>query len=225
MTFSKNPTEVEPLNFDEPSFLLDSNNTGNTDSAARSFNFNPIAPGANLGVEPQPIITPPPPVNTEEEDPQAITGPLPEFNLLRELQKATQTPDPDGTPPVSKQELAALLESFACVLRGDAPNGGAALADKTAEIGQLKELLLEAQETIIGLLNDRVFDRAKIAKLDAEVRLLPDLQSQANRAMGLASRSEDVQEELVQVKAEVERLRTSYMRSDHGFLARLFGKR
>jgi hypothetical protein len=66
-----------------------------------------------------------------------------------------------------------------------------------------------------------------MAKLEAEVKLLPDLQSQATRAMGLAIKSEDVAGELEQVRAEVERLRTSYMRAEQkkkGFFGRLFGK-
>jgi len=142
--------------------------------------------------------------------------------LLKELQKATS--EPDGSEAVSKGELAVVLEGFARVLRGDSGNHELAIADKTAENSQLKELLMEAQETIIGLLNDRVFDRAKIARLEAETRLMPDLQSQASRAMGLAMRSEDVQKELTYVRTEVERLRTSYIKSEQGFFSRLFGR-
>lgn len=206
--------------------------------------FEPVASslsGSSLG---QPIITPPPadaprtvdgasaPVPQPQPNPAPASSPRPnasleqpEFNLLRELQKATTVQDEEGKPALAKDELAALLEGFAAVLRGELGRTDVALADKNAEISQLKELLLEAQETIIGLLNDRVFDRAKIARLEAESRVIPDMQSQANRAMGLAIRAEEMQQELTHVRAEVERLRTSYMRSDQGFFSRLFGRK
>lgn len=187
---------------------LDPNNSGISCGQA-SLNFEPEA------AEPAPV---------QEEQPQPQSELPKEFNLLRELQLATQ-PDESGSPSVSKDELAGLLEGFARALRGDSERADIMLADKNSEIAQLKELLLEAQETIIGLLNDRVYDRAKIARLESEVRVLPDLQSQASRAMGLAMRAEDVQKELAHVRAEVERLRTSYIKSEQGFLGRLFGRR
>lgn len=208
------------------------NQTGaNLDTSSFPLNFSP---DARKG----PIITPPPqPALTPEElrgDPtKEDTLELPvhpgiaedestDFNLLKELQRAT------NLPALPTEETLHLFETFVRVVRGE-PSGQAAieLHNKNAEISQLKELLLEAQETIISLLNDRVLDRAKLSTLEAQVKLLPDLQSQANRAMGLAIRSEDVQKELESVRAEVERLRTSYMRNEQqqkkGFFGRLFG--
>lgn len=212
MTLSNNPFGVDPLTFNEPNFLLDPNDTENSTTPASSLNFEPDAPS----VAPAQEL---PPLNEEHPAPVAPA----EFNLLKELQKVTSADEESSA--VSKGELAAVLEGFARVLRGDFGATDGAIADKNAEIMQLKELLLEAQETIIGLLNDRVFDRAKISRLEAEVRLLPDLQSQASRAMGLAMRSEDVQKELIHVRSEVERLRTSYIKSDKGIFGRIFGKR
>lgn len=187
---------------------LDPNNTGISGGQA-SLNFEPETAQAA-------------PVGDAEQEPQPEAAK--EFNLLRELQRAT-VPEEGGVPAVSKDELAGLLEGFARSLRGEGQRTDIVIADKNAEIGQLKELLLEAQETIIGLLNDRVYDRAKIARLESEVRVLPDLQSQASRAMGLAMRAEDVQKELAHVRAEVERLRTSYIKSEQGIFGRLFGRR
>lgn len=149
-------------------------------------------------------------------------------NSVSELQRATAAAISGATADVSKDELAVVLEGFARVLRGDTPaSTDVRLVDHHAEVDELKELLLEAQETIIDLLNDRVFDRAKLAKLESEVRVLPDLQSQASRAMGLAIKTEEFQQELEQVRADVERLRTNYVRnekSSSGFMDWLLGR-
>jgi hypothetical protein len=87
---------------------------------------------------------------------------------------------------------------------------------------------VEAQETIIQLLNDRVYDRAKIARLEAENRLLPDLQAQASRAMGLAVQSEDFARELNNVRTELERLRSLTIKDNQqenrSFLAKLLNR-
>lgn len=147
-------------------------------------------------------------------------------NVLEQVSKATAAIANDAAANVSKGELAKILEGFAQVLRADPSYSSISYADHTAQITELKSLLLEAQETIINLLNDRVYDRAKLARLEAEVRFLPDLQAQANRAMNLANHSQNVQGELDQMRAEVERLRMNYMRAEKssGWLGRLFGK-
>jgi len=146
--------------------------------------------------------------------------------LLKDLQQVVKAEDAADAGTVSKDELATILEGFANVLRGDRPRSDLAVIDRSAEVGQMKELLLEAQETIITLLNDRVYDRAKIAKLESEVRLMPDLQAQAHRALGMARRSEEFEEELVRVRGEVERLRAAYVRAegDGSWWRRLLGK-
>ena len=148
--------------------------------------------------------------------------------LVEQLQQATASAVSETAASLSKGDLAGILEGFAKVLRADANYSSISFTDHMAEVSQLKELLLEAQETIINLLNDRVFDRAKLARLDAEIKLVPDLQSQAHRAMGLAAQTEEVQKELAHVRAEVERLRTSYIRSEQkadSWLKRLFKAR
>ncbi len=214
MISSENPSGAETLTSERHSYQHDASNFAAQSPA--SLNFDPDAP---ITSEVAAASTLPAQNGTSED---TFAQAPAEFNLLKELQKATS--EPDGSEAVSKGELAVVLEGFARVLRGDSGNHELAIADKTAENSQLKELLMEAQETIIGLLNDRVFDRAKIARLEAETRLMPDLQSQASRAMGLAMRSEDVQKELTYVRTEVERLRTSYIKSEQGFFSRLFGR-
>jgi hypothetical protein len=162
------------------------------------------------------------PVSTASSSPTADSQ-----HVLQDIQTAAASAIKETAANVSKEELATILEGFAAVLRTDPKESVMTVAEHHSEVSQLKELLLEAQETIITLLNDRVFDRAKLARLECEVKLLPDLQAQAHRAMGLAMQSEEVQKELAHVRSEVERLRTSYMRAEQkeGWLSWLFKAR
>jgi hypothetical protein len=89
----------------------------------------------------------------------------------------------------------------------------ASVVDKTAELEEMRKLVVEAQETIIKLLTDRVEDRARIATLETELRLLPDLQEQADRAMAVAFKTEDFRAELHKVKYELQAYRAVSARS------------
>jgi hypothetical protein len=145
--------------------------------------------------------------------------------VLQEIQRAAASAVSTAAANSSKSELASVLEGFARVLRDDVKYGTISYADHTAEVGQLKALLMEAQETIIGLLNDRVYDRAKLSKLETEARFYPDVQAQAHRAVSLQNQTEEMQTQLVHVKEEIDRLRTAYMRTQEepkGWFARLF---
>ncbi|MDZ4833206.1 MAG: hypothetical protein SGJ27_05330 [Candidatus Melainabacteria bacterium] len=136
---------------------------------------------------------------------------------------------------VSRTELIGLLEGFVTILRKDGAAPGSALAlakaqqimapvaeelkvhdiqveDKTQELEEMRRLVIEAQETIIKLLTDRVEDRARIATLETELRLLPDLQEQADRAMSVAFKTEEFRSELHKVKFELERYRFANVR-------------
>lgn len=138
-----------------------------------------------------------------------------------------------ATDKVSRSDLISLLEGFVGILKRDGDiNGGAALnvlrgsqaeelkftdvdiEDKTAELEDMRRLVIEAQETIIKLLTDRVEDRAKIASLETELKLLPDLQEQADRAMAVAFKTEEFRSELHKVKYELERNRIASVRKD-----------
>jgi hypothetical protein len=79
--------------------------------------------------------------------------------------------------------------------------------DRTVEIDQLRGLVIEAQDTIIKLLTDRVDDRSRIATLEAQLSLLPDLQAQADRAMSVAVRTDEYRTELTKMKFELDRFR------------------
>ena len=138
-----------------------------------------------------------------------------------------------ATDKVSRSDLISLLEGFVGILKRDGDiNGGAALnvlrgsqaeelkftdvdiEDKTAELEDMRRLVIEAQETIIKLLTDRVEDRARIAGLETELKLLPDLQEQADRAMAVAFKTEEFRSELHKVKYELERNRIASVRKD-----------
>lgn len=86
--------------------------------------------------------------------------------------------------------------------------------DRTTEVEELRGLLVEAQSTIITLLTDRVDDRAKIAGLETQLNLLPDLQAQADRALSVAINTEDIRFELEKVKQEINKVRSTASRTE-----------
>lgn len=157
------------------------------------------------------------------------TGSLPAQSPMNALARLSN----DGT--VTKAELVNVLESFVGLIKADmmpvstsnnidfsvmaqGPEKISAVSvdDKTVVIEELRDLLLEAQETIIRLLNDRVDDRANMARLEAELRLLPDLQNQADRAIAVAINTDDFRSDLTKVKFELERLRLAKVREEIG---------
>lgn len=136
---------------------------------------------------------------------------------------------------VSRKELVSLLEGFVNVLKDDTDESSEAdsgreyklelvnktksveatqIDDRTAEIESLRNLVIEAQDTIIKLLTDRVEDRAKIATLETQVKLLPDLQGQADRAMAAAVKTEEYRTELTKIKFEMDRFRLFRVRTE-----------
>lgn len=144
----------------------------------------------------------------------------------------------DAADRVSRGELIGLLEGFVRILKNDQEETvgprqykvdlasgqvrpvdsgvDAVVNDRTHEIEALRGLVIEAQDTIIKLLTDRVEDRAKIATLETQVKLLPDLQAQADRAMFVASKTEAYKNELDEIKVEVNRFRIFRIRSEAG---------
>lgn len=136
---------------------------------------------------------------------------------------------------VSRKALVNLLEGFVDVLKSESEPDEAGrqyrvelvssvkpieahVDDRTQEIENLRSLVIEAQDTIIKLLTDRVEDRAKIATLETQVALLPDLQAQADRAMAAAVKTEEYRTELTKIKFEVDRFKLFRVRSEEGSL-------
>lgn len=136
---------------------------------------------------------------------------------------------------VSRKELVSLLEGFVNVLKDEGEDSSESesgreyklelvnkaksveatqIDDRTAEIENLRNLVIEAQDTIIKLLTDRVEDRAKIATLETQVKLLPDLQGQADRAMAAATKTEEYRTELTKIKFEMDRFRLFRVRTE-----------
>jgi hypothetical protein len=137
--------------------------------------------------------------------------------------KQIPAPEEDDDQLVSRTQLCRLFEQFLGQLKGvppgvvvknevaevqDAPIkiSPISVSDRTEEIDQLKSLLIEAQETIIKLLTDRVDDRAKIAALETEVRLLPGPRLTADEQARLVVEHDDLKKELAKVKLEFEQL-------------------
>lgn len=125
---------------------------------------------------------------------------------------------------IARSDLLTILESFVNTVRAsdtpahqiaaDLSISALSVDDKTSEIEDMRKLLLEAQETIINLLTDRVNDRAKIATLEAELKLLPDLQAQADRTIAVAMNTADFRQELTKIKYELERFRLARVRHE-----------
>lgn len=148
-----------------------------------------------------------------------------------------RNPDPvEAAGKLSRGDLVNVLEGFVNLIRNtddlsDARNFQPApldfdptrqttkinpihVDDKTLEVEELRCLLVEAQETIIRLLTERVEDRARISQLETELKLLPDLQAQADRAIAVAMNTDDFRRELTKVKFELERVRLTKVRQD-----------
>ncbi|MBZ0187303.1 MAG: hypothetical protein K8F91_13735 [Candidatus Obscuribacterales bacterium] len=135
----------------------------------------------------------------------------------------------DADDRVSRRDLLNILEGFARLLKKDGEMSVPTILekqypsedlrytevdieDKTAELEDMRRLVIEAQETIIKLLTDRIEDRAQIATLETELRLLPDLQEQADRAMAVAFKTEEFRTELHKMKFELEKNRIANVR-------------
>lgn len=135
-----------------------------------------------------------------------------------------------GKPKVSRAELIQIMEGFVELVKNsdDSDSGNqlsfappqievrdvVASADQAAEIAELKTLLVEAQGTIIRLLTDRVDDRARLATLQNEMKLLPDLKAQSERAASIAFTAEEFKAEFAKVKLEIERMKLTKMRAE-----------
>jgi hypothetical protein len=117
-----------------------------------------------------------------------------------------------------KSELASVLEGFVRVLRGD--NAQAIKDAQALELEELRKTLADAKDKIIVLLTEQGKDRAKIARMETELKFLPDLQSQADRALALVNGAGNLQEELIRLRVELNNAHLSRVRSklhrDHG---------
>ena len=124
----------------------------------------------------------------------------------------------DGTIQSCSQLLEANAQLPATIdmdmRQGRAEIAARQLDEKAREVEGLRNLVIEAQDTIIKLLTDRVEDRARIATLETQVNLLPDLQAQADRAMSVAVKTEEYRAELTKVKFELDRFRLHRVRAE-----------
>ncbi len=165
-------------------------------------------------------------------NPETVSETLESGNKADATDKLAQI---NGEPvdKVSRNELVTFLEGFAQMLRKDGGDLPATIPtdtkldlshpqleeiriiieDRDHEIADLRRSLVEAQDTIIKLLTDRVEDRAKIASQDMELKLIPDLQEQTDRAMRLAYKTDELKSDMAKVKYELDRNRIANVRS------------
>lgn len=107
-----------------------------------------------------------------------------------------------------KAELASLFESFAKVLRNEV----SPTAQDESEHDDLRKQLVDAKDQIISLLTERATDQARITQLETELKFLPDLQAQADRAMTLADSASKVQDSLADLRLQLNDAHLSRMR-------------
>lgn len=108
-----------------------------------------------------------------------------------------------------KAELASLFESFAKVLRNEVSLS----SHEESEHDDLRKQLVDAKDKIISLLTERATDQARITQLETELKFLPDLQAQADRAMTLADSASKVQDSLADLRLQLNDAHLSRMRS------------
>lgn len=107
-----------------------------------------------------------------------------------------------------KAELASLFESFAKVLRNEVSCN----SQEESENDDLRKQLVNAKDQIISLLTERATDQARITQLETELKFLPDLQAQADRAMTLADSASKVQDSLADLRLQLNDAHLSRMR-------------
>jgi len=73
------------------------------------------------------------------------------------------------------------------------------------EIDRLKSLVLEAQETIIKLLTDRVEDKARLATLEAQLKFLPLQHLGDANAIQLRNEQESLRTSLSEIRHEIQK--------------------
>lgn len=112
-----------------------------------------------------------------------------------------------------KAELASVLDGFVRVLRGDLQVVDA----RSAEVEDLQNALAQSKDKIISLLMEQSKDKARIAKLETELKFMPDLQSQADRALALVDGAGNLHEELVKLRTQLNNAHLERMRGKlHG---------
>lgn len=108
-----------------------------------------------------------------------------------------------------KSELASVLEGFAGVLRDEAD----AHQNDRQGLDELKAELSEAKDKIIFLLDEKTKDKIRIASLETQLQFMPDLQSQADRAMSLVDEADTIHDELSKMRFEMNKVHMARMRS------------
>jgi hypothetical protein len=134
-------------------------------------------------------------------------------SLLKQIQQITQLGVKIEGQHLSRGDLAGILEGFAKVVRGDQTAANA--NERQGENEELRKLLVNAQETIIKLLSEQVTDKSRLATVEAQLKFLPDLQAQADRALAVADEAEYFRRELKSVRFELDTFRRTRLKTDY----------
>ncbi|HEY9754969.1 MAG TPA: hypothetical protein V6C97_07410 [Oculatellaceae cyanobacterium] len=147
----------------------------------------------------------------------------------------TQSEQSDDNEHVTKADLVRVLETFVTAIKETQekqnvhanlpsplnfdPANHEVMAEllsvKNAEIDELKNLLVEAQGTIITLLTDRVDDKAKIATMESQLRYLPDYQRLHTPPSPVpAVDSDELRADLTKVKAELQNIKNTAFKTN-----------
>lgn len=194
-------------------------------------NFSPDQPTQTINASPGLGVQLPKPESAESKSPELespATAHQPQYraqlcNLLEQVIDQLKSGSEQLALTDRQSDLSNLSKEPQSIQLRVAP---VSVRDRTEEIFELKSLLIEAQETIIKLLTDRVEDRSRLATLEMELKLLP-LRSPASletiHALNGATTSsrngsnsdsdneslnqhENLRDELLRVKMELEHL-------------------
>ena len=130
--------------------------------------------------------------------------------LLSYVQQFTKPEINQEVSRAFKTELASLFESFGRVLRDETST---APGQTTQEAEDLRKELSQTKDRIIVLLTERAEDQARIARLETELKFLPDLQAQADKALTLAESAGKFQDSLSEMRMHLNNAHIARMRN------------
>lgn len=109
---------------------------------------------------------------------------------------------------LSKEELLEALDDFRASFERDF--SPPAILDRGQEIEGLQRELIDGQKMMMALMADKLRDREALARLEAEIKLLPDLQGQAARAAAIEEENEALKQRLQETEATLSAVKQSW---------------
>ena len=115
---------------------------------------------------------------------------------------------------LSKEELLEALEDFRASF--DRDFSPPIVLDRGQEIEGLQRELIDGQKMMMAMMADKLRDRETISRLEADIKLLPDLQSQAEEKTLLENENEALKHRLQETEATLSAVKQTWW-------AKLFG--